>query len=1393
MAEPQGAIKVEEKPSAPQGAILVPQEEIAPPQNALISKTPELIPEDSVEDVSLGESTRRILLGGLRDAAQGTIDFASFVNKLDPVNVVTAVAINANLAEQGDPEAQDLNSLLKLGESAYTLPEVEEPTSGLGQFGRTLFQFLVPYGGARKIIGGIKDTGEKTFKYLTQRTGKEVALGATAEQMAFSPDEARLSNLIQSGPLANPLAEYLAADPNDAEATQRFKMAIEGSLVALPIEAVFRVAGKIRAQNKVQKEIDEVEPSIIDTSTNIEKARKETIQTYETTPGVKTIDEANKERQQIKANEKKDPIKFKRGKEGLGNATVGTRRFNFFRSDDGGVEVTTKDKRTPEEVNSQIEAEQMVASQQQRQIDVDKLRKELENETINRPVTIVENLDEARRYVELTYVNKNNLPKLLNPKEPKVQKVSNLMRGLFHSKDYGIADLFGETNPKNIGIQFFNNKKRPGDAFERLAEKLREAGFTPDEVSGYLPTFSKARISQIVSDNEVLPEFQVPYGQYQQAQELAQKQIDLLTENGYNPYRMTNTDVTRALKNIDEKKYADDILQDQADREVLAQQYADEYEQMVNARANRVSREAVESDIIDVNSNVAKTIREFGDGEPPIGGSQGANKPPIGGPEKAGNIRLDKILEPDDVLDVIRQTAARNNDFSASRRVVRFGKDGENLKALAEQLGMKPDNLLLRKLGQAFNSEQIHAARMLLDEAAANVAELARKVSDPAQVTDAMRVDFEKALARFASIQEQVAGITAEAGRALRAFRESVGPAERQSKFISDYLSGVKTRGNIDETARAITQLDSNAGIAQFARSNFIGKAKDAVQEFWINALLSAPATHFVNIISNMLTAALRPAEYFLAATIGKLRGGNDVVSFGEVGARLVGTVYGSLEGLRAMGKVLLKGEIDDPLTKLELQRPRAINVPILGDIIRLPGTALTAEDAFFKTIGQQQEYFGRAMIQAQKEGKGIKRAYELLKDKSQLGETVRLKAIDAGRYTTFTKPLEGIFKNYQSWVAKHPAMRYLTPFVRTPVNIVNYAFDRFPTALFFGKTKEAMKAGGRARDEALGKVALGSAIMMGVATLSQNGLITGRGPSNPRERSQLMETGWQPYSIKHGDKYLSYNRFEPVGILFGITADLTEAYKYTQTKEFKESEEQLNEVAALLMGSVSQNLINKTFLTGLSGAVEVISDPDRYGDKFVERFVGSWVPTVGFYQRKVDDPMVRDARSIMDSVINRTPELFGNVFNVSTSSDLPLKRNIFGETRTYKKTPFGIKDTIFVVPINESQIENDVVFNEFNRLDYFPSMPKRKFMDINLTTEQYNDLLAQMEQLGAKQKLEQIISSPNYQNQGDYAKLMVLEKSMRSYQEAARTLFLTNNPQILIESRRKKLQEIKK
>ena len=48
----------------------------------------------------------------------------------------------------------------------------------------------------------------------------------------------------------------------------------------------------------------------------------------------------------------------------------------------------------------------------------------------------------------------------------------------------------------------------------------------------------------------------------------------------------------------------------------------------------------------------------------------------------------------------------------------------------------------------------------------------------------------------------------------------------------------------------------------------------------------------------------------------------------------------------------------------------------------------------------------------------------------------------------------------------------------------------------------------------------------------ANQGLITGRGPEDTKERAVLRETGWQEYSIKVGDQYISYQRFEPFGIL---------------------------------------------------------------------------------------------------------------------------------------------------------------------------------------------------------------------------------------------------------------------
>ena len=92
-----------------------------------------------------------------------------------------------------------------------------------------------------------------------------------------------------------------------------------------------------------------------------------------------------------------------------------------------------------------------------------------------------------------------------------------------------------------------------------------------------------------------------------------------------------------------------------------------------------------------------------------------------------------------------------------------------------------------RKLGQAFNAEQIVAARKLLIQSATDVRDMAAKIAGG---TEADVVAYAQARARHLMIQEQVSGLTAEAGRALRAFRDLGG--SKEAADISAFLKNTQ-------------------------------------------------------------------------------------------------------------------------------------------------------------------------------------------------------------------------------------------------------------------------------------------------------------------------------------------------------------------------------------------------------------------------------------------------------------------------------------------------------------------------------------------------------------------------------------------------------------------------
>ena len=491
------------------------------------------------------------------------------------------------------------------------------------------------------------------------------------------------------------------------------------------------------------------------------------------------------------------------------------------------------------------------------------------------------------------------------------------------------------------------------------------------------------------------------------------------------------------------------------------------------------------------------------------------------------------------------------------------------------------------------------------------------------------------------------------------------------------------------------------------------------------------------------------------------------------------------MDGIRAFKNALIDpSSVDDPLTKLELQRQNSIS-GIKGEVIRLPGRFLTAEDQLFKSVGYRQELWGQLIRKAKSEGKGIKRAYEIMDDPAKNFPDIELKARDTARYQTFTNPLGPTGQSVQKIIQNHPWTRYIAPFVRTPVNIVKYAGQRNNFGVFAKSYKEAIKKGGAEADLARARVIVGSTAMASIAMLANDGLVTGRGPADYREKSILRETGWQPYSIRVGDSYYAYNRFEPVGILFGLAADWTDIYKYTDKKFTEGNKPELEELATMLAASFTENITNKTFLTGISDFINVMFNPDRYGEASIQRFLASFVPTASYYVRKNSDPLIRDSQSVMDAFYNRIPGL---------STELPARRNVFGEERRFQEGAapefLGNIGKTFS-PVAKSTITNDVVFNELVDLKITPSTPKRTIGGVDLTPKQYESLLMEMIPLQTKAKLEFLIKSPDYQALLPLQKTDMIKTIIQNDQKAARDLTAATYPNIIDDQIIKMMEQL--
>ncbi|WP_156771727.1 hypothetical protein [Labrys sp. WJW] len=257
--------------------------------------------------------------------------------------------------------------------------------------------------------------------------------------------------------------------------------------------------------------------------------------------------------------------------------------------------------------------------------------------------------------------------------------------------------------------------------------------------------------------------------------------------------------------------------------------------------------------------------------------------------------------------------------------------------------------------------------------------------------------------------------------------------------------------------------------------------------------------------------------------------------------------------------------------------------------------------------------------------------------------------------------------RSFQSFAAQFPPARLFVPFVKTPVNLVRYGINLTPGLNALSKDfREAFQ--GRKGDtpemrkvfmaQARGQASLGLTFSLLTGVMAYNGMITGPGPGDSETRRNLMATGWKPFAYRreNADGSVTYTPLKdmlgPFAIPFTIAAAVGEASQHEGVDQGV-----IERTAAALSLALTKGLADQTYLKNLHQAMDMLmSGEGRQVERQAGNIASNFVPASSLLRNAnaafMDDEM-RDAVSIMDQMIATIPGL---------SSALPPRRDIWGD-----------------------------------------------------------------------------------------------------------------------------------
>lgn len=680
-------------------------------------------------------------------------------------------------------------------------------------------------------------------------------------------------------------------------------------------------------------------------------------------------------------------------------------------------------------------------------------------------------------------------------------------------------------------------------------------------------------------------------------------------------------------------------------------------------------------------------------------------------------------------------------------------------------------------------SEVLAAENVLKNHMEVDTLPLAKLVAEGKGDRGALR----NALVTDLRLLRKTGGVSSEFGRALGSRRiKATGEMGMEQRFLRDVNKVIGKDVDLDHIATRLSQIDVFDPTARelFLRDLVKATTRDKIDEFFYNSILSGPITQARNFLGNVGTGVIREGERPLATTVDLARSVVTGTPRQRFYRESLKSLYGLLEGTRegiAAGRKSFSTEVSQFGIGESIigDLPRSRMAPAIGGmkgrIIRLPSRTLMAADDFFKAVAYRMEINARAYREARKLGIAQKLTHDEMLD---VYNTLRYNPTDELMRGARE---EALFRTYQVKPGKIggaligardnvPLLRYFMPFVRTPLNIMEFGVERIPGVNLLSILNR--RGQGLAVDwtEELAKTAMGTMIGAGVYMAYKNGMMNGYGPPpNSGREKAFYASGKQRYSFNVNGTSVSFMNFEPFTTILGMSADAMQL--------MDEGVPILSGDFAVNMGkALGRNVTGKPFGMGMDTFLNLISGDADKAERGIYRTMSSVVPFSSLSRGIAIgmDPTKRKVETLEDSIRGNIPGMRGDMMPVIDlwGREVVNEPGVMQRMASSMGIDLGLPGEILDAMADPSQVQSlstDPATVEVNRLlsvmpddESFRGLgtPSQTVRGRKLTREEYIQY-AKLSGQRAHAGVLQIMNSPAWHSASDEEKQKAIEKQI--------------------------------